>query len=63
VTQLAKVVGVDKGTVSRWMKSMSEVEPELDRLATYERRVNAEERWLKERQAEHKAAKKTSRLH
>jgi transcriptional regulator with XRE-family HTH domain/DNA-directed RNA polymerase specialized sigma24 family protein len=60
VSALARVVGVDKSTVSRWMKPMSEVEPDMERMATYERRVNAEERWLKQQEARHRGAKALS---
>jgi transcriptional regulator with XRE-family HTH domain len=48
-TELAAVLGVDKSTCSRWFDKKLTVVPDMEKMVTYERRVNDEEKWLKSR--------------
>lgn len=55
VTELAQVLNIEKSTVSRWFNPRHDIVPTPETIATHERRINAEERWIKSRDRRHKA--------
>ncbi len=54
-TELGAILNVDKSTCSRWFDKEANVIPPMEKMVTYERRVNEEESWLKARSKARKA--------